>query len=146
MTAIWSIRAAIFLTRPRCQAQIWAGCGLREADWERLIPVRCTQSDKTEETGRGAPGRRALPTTSDVAGRVCALRLKYYDSIADAVADLGKPDEIGKTFTGFQKHLYASLAQVLSGSSPSPAITSELLAVAPVLLAVGPVLLAVSPV
>lgn len=34
------------------------------------------------------------------------LRLKYHDSIADAVADLGKPDEIGDLFTGFQKYLY----------------------------------------
>ena len=35
------------------------------------------------------------------------LRLKYHDSIADAVADLGKPDEIGKAFAGFQQYLYA---------------------------------------
>ncbi len=35
------------------------------------------------------------------------LRLKYHDSIADAVADLGKPDEIGRVFSGFQKYLYA---------------------------------------
>ena len=34
------------------------------------------------------------------------LRLKYHDSITDAVADLGKPDEIGRTFAGFQKYLY----------------------------------------
>jgi type I restriction enzyme, R subunit len=34
------------------------------------------------------------------------LRLKYHDSIADAVADLGKPDEIGKVFAGFQEYLY----------------------------------------
>jgi len=34
------------------------------------------------------------------------LRLKYHDSIADAVADLGKPDEIGRVFVGFQKFLY----------------------------------------
>jgi type I restriction enzyme, R subunit len=34
------------------------------------------------------------------------LRLKYQNSIADAVADLGKPEEIGKIFTGFQKYLY----------------------------------------
>jgi type I restriction enzyme R subunit len=34
------------------------------------------------------------------------LRLKYHDSIADALADLGKPDEIGKVFAGFQKYLY----------------------------------------
>ena len=34
------------------------------------------------------------------------LRLKYNDSIADAVADLGRPDEIGKVFAGFQRYLY----------------------------------------
>ena len=34
------------------------------------------------------------------------LRLKYHDSIADAVSDLGKPEEIGKVFSGFQKYLY----------------------------------------
>ncbi|MDA0737432.1 MAG: DEAD/DEAH box helicase family protein [Nitrospirae bacterium] len=34
------------------------------------------------------------------------LRLKYHDSIADAVKDLGKPEDIGQVFTGFQKYLY----------------------------------------
>jgi type I restriction enzyme R subunit len=34
------------------------------------------------------------------------LRLKYRDSLADAVADLGKPEEIGQAFAGFQKYLY----------------------------------------
>ena len=34
------------------------------------------------------------------------LRLKYHDSITDAVADLGQPGEIGKVFAGFQKYLY----------------------------------------
>lgn len=34
------------------------------------------------------------------------LRLKYHDSLADAVADLGKPEEIGKVFSGFQQYLY----------------------------------------
>ena len=34
------------------------------------------------------------------------LRLKYHDSITDAVADLGQPDEIGRAFAGFQKYLY----------------------------------------
>ena len=34
------------------------------------------------------------------------LRLKYHNSIADAVADLGKPEEIGQVFAGFQKYLY----------------------------------------
>ncbi|MFC1835509.1 EcoAI/FtnUII family type I restriction enzme subunit R [Thermodesulfobacteriota bacterium] len=34
------------------------------------------------------------------------LHLKYHNSIADAVADLGKPEEIGSLFSGFQKYLY----------------------------------------
>ena len=38
------------------------------------------------------------------------LRLKYHNSIADAVTDLGKPEEIGKVFTGFQKYLYQKQA------------------------------------
>jgi type I restriction enzyme R subunit len=38
------------------------------------------------------------------------LRLKYHDSIADAVADLGKPEDIGKIFSGFQKYLYQKTA------------------------------------
>ncbi len=38
------------------------------------------------------------------------LKLKYHDSIADAVADLGKPDEIGKVFSGFQRYLYDEVA------------------------------------
>jgi type I restriction enzyme, R subunit len=39
------------------------------------------------------------------------LKLKYHDSIADAVADLGNPEEIGKVFVGFQKYLYQQSAQ-----------------------------------
>jgi type I restriction enzyme R subunit len=38
------------------------------------------------------------------------LRLAYHDSIADAVADLGRSDEIGKVFAGFQKYLYQQQA------------------------------------
>jgi type I restriction enzyme R subunit len=38
------------------------------------------------------------------------LRLKYHNSIADAVADLGKPEEIGRVFAGFQKYLYQAAA------------------------------------
>ena len=34
------------------------------------------------------------------------LKLKYHNAIADAVADLGRPEEIGKVFAGFQKYLY----------------------------------------
>jgi type I restriction enzyme R subunit len=39
------------------------------------------------------------------------LLLKYHDSLAEAVADLGRPEEIGKVFTGFQKYLYQHAAR-----------------------------------
>jgi type I restriction enzyme R subunit len=38
------------------------------------------------------------------------LQLKYHNSIADAVADLGKPEDIGTLFAGFQKYLYQQSA------------------------------------
>ena len=34
------------------------------------------------------------------------LLLKYHDSIVDAIADLGPPNEVGEVFAGFQKYLY----------------------------------------
>jgi type I restriction enzyme R subunit len=42
----------------------------------------------------------------DVAKLNPLLRLKYNDSIADAIADLGRPEEIGIVFKSFQKYLY----------------------------------------
>ncbi len=38
------------------------------------------------------------------------LRLKYHNSIADAVADLGSAEDIRRTFVGFQKYLYQGVA------------------------------------
>jgi type I restriction enzyme R subunit len=38
------------------------------------------------------------------------LKLKYNNAIADAVADLGRPEEIGKLFAGFQRYLYQRVA------------------------------------
>jgi type I restriction enzyme R subunit len=38
------------------------------------------------------------------------LRLKYHDSIADAVDDLGEPEEISNVFAGFQQYLYQEVA------------------------------------
>ena len=38
------------------------------------------------------------------------LRLKYHNSIADALSDLGPPEDIGKMFSGFQKYLYQQQA------------------------------------
>jgi type I restriction enzyme R subunit len=35
-----------------------------------------------------------------------AIKANQNDSIADAVADLGRPDEIGRVFAGFQNYLY----------------------------------------
>lgn len=34
------------------------------------------------------------------------LRLRYHGSIADAVAELGSPEQIGQAFAAFQVHLY----------------------------------------
>jgi type I restriction enzyme, R subunit len=34
------------------------------------------------------------------------LKLRYHNAIADAIADLGKPEQISKVFSGFQKYLY----------------------------------------
>ncbi len=38
------------------------------------------------------------------------LRLKYNNAIADAIADLGRPEEISQVFTGFQRYLYQRVA------------------------------------
>jgi type I restriction enzyme R subunit len=39
------------------------------------------------------------------------LKLRYHNAIADAVADLGQPEEIGRVFAGFQKYLYQTSIQ-----------------------------------
>ncbi len=38
------------------------------------------------------------------------LRLRYHDSLKDAVADLGRAETIGKVFSGFQRFLYQQVA------------------------------------
>jgi type I restriction enzyme R subunit len=38
------------------------------------------------------------------------LRLMYHNSIADAVAELGQPEQIGQVFANFQKYLYQTAA------------------------------------
>ena len=38
------------------------------------------------------------------------LRLKYQDSISDALADLGEAEDIRRVFAGFQKYLYQEQA------------------------------------
>jgi len=45
------------------------------------------------------------------------LRLKYNNAIADAVADLGRPEEIGQVFAGFQKYLYQPGAMLSNQAS-----------------------------
>lgn len=35
---------------------------------------------------------------------------KNIDDVLDAIADLGKPDEIGQIFSSFQKYLYVGAA------------------------------------
>jgi type I restriction enzyme R subunit len=36
------------------------------------------------------------------------LKLKYRNAIADAFAELGRPDQVRKVFVGFQRHLYSA--------------------------------------
>ncbi len=36
------------------------------------------------------------------------LKLKYRNAIADALAELGRPDQVLQTFVGFQRHLYSA--------------------------------------
>jgi type I restriction enzyme R subunit len=43
------------------------------------------------------------------------LRLKYHNSLADALADLGKAEDISKVFAGFQKFLYQQSNGALMG-------------------------------
>ena len=38
------------------------------------------------------------------------LRLRYNNSIADAIAELGRPEEIGRIFASFQRYLYQGAA------------------------------------
>lgn len=39
------------------------------------------------------------------------LKLRYKNALADAFADLGKPDHVRKVFLGFQRHLYQRVSQ-----------------------------------
>ena len=39
------------------------------------------------------------------------LRFKYHNSIADTIKDLGRPEEIGQMFAGFQRFLYQAVGQ-----------------------------------
>jgi type I restriction enzyme R subunit len=50
----------------------------------------------------------------DQANLKTLLKVKYHGSLADAAADLGKPDEIGKVFSGFQAYLYLESNQDLT--------------------------------
>jgi len=45
----------------------------------------------------------------DLAKLTPLLRLKYH-AIADAVVELGQPEEIGKVFAGLQKYLHRDAA------------------------------------
>jgi type I restriction enzyme R subunit len=65
-------------------------------DNKRTIPTILTTSQKLSTGGEELDQDLLAPL----------LKLKYHDSIADALADLGRAEEIGRVFAGFQKHLY----------------------------------------
>ncbi|HQF39116.1 MAG TPA: type I restriction-modification system subunit M N-terminal domain-containing protein, partial [Opitutaceae bacterium] len=70
-----------------------------------------TELDYTEQTSWLLFLKYLDGLEQDRADEAALSGKKYHDSIADAVADLGRPDVIGETFAGFQRYLYeASLA------------------------------------
>ena len=69
-------------------------CGSRPCARKAQPPKPCDVSVGVEELAQG----KLTPL----------LKLKYHNSINDAVADLG--EDIGATFTGFQKFLYSGVA------------------------------------
>jgi hypothetical protein len=83
------------LVGPPRSGQSWRG-SIVSGKSDPAIPAFLIVSDGVDELDRA----KLTPL----------LRLKYRDSIADAVKDLGKPEEIGAIFSGFQRHLYAAKA------------------------------------
>jgi type I restriction enzyme R subunit len=82
---------------------------------ERADRAMAVISDPLQSEAEGVPRLSCCRTMwrigveeLDQAKLTPLLKLKYHDSIPDAVADLGKPDEIGKVFSGFQRYLYAA--------------------------------------
>ena len=51
--------------------------------------------------------KKTVPTILTTSQKLTPLlQLRYQNSISDAVADLGKAEEIGTLFSSFQKYLY----------------------------------------
>ena len=48
----------------------------------------------------------ALPAFFRDEAELRILKLKYNNAIADAITELGRPEEIGRVFAGFQQYLY----------------------------------------
>ena len=53
---------------------------------------------------------QAFKNIDDVLWKEAGCTTELDGSTHDAVADLGKPEEIGRVFTGFQKYLYQQSA------------------------------------
>jgi hypothetical protein len=68
------------------------------------------KSPKCFSAPAGAPSRHWIDLRCDQEKLTALLRLKYHNSITDAIADLGKPEEISQVFAGFQKYLYQPTA------------------------------------
>lgn len=85
-------------------------------DWPRP-PVRQSPTaahgrDAAPHSGwKQSPSPGAAPAEGEATFALSSPRKAGdNDSIADAVADLGRPDEIGKMFAGFQRYLYQPAA------------------------------------
>src|ERR1039457_1627214 len=67
----------------------WIGERRERRGWRRERSIRL-QTILTVDRGKLSP----------------LLKLKYHNAISDAWADLGRPEEVGYIFAGFQKYLY----------------------------------------
>jgi type I restriction enzyme R subunit len=54
------------------------------------------------------------------------LRLRYQNSIADAVADLGRPEDIGKLFAGFQRYRCLTIKTLAAKELARPVARDQL--------------------
>ena len=76
-------------------------------------PAPPCRSRAASTPGRESFSTSSSPTTSASASKKLEqeklkplLLLKYHDSLADALDDLGDPGDVGQVFAGFQRYLY----------------------------------------
>jgi type I restriction enzyme R subunit len=101
------------------EGEVQEGRRYTEAEFNRIIEIERRERQRVEILLSQIDPRHktlvfcatqehALAIRQELAQEKLAplLRIRYQNSIADAVADLGKPEEIGQLFASFQRYLY----------------------------------------